>query len=91
MTPEQAEEIYHAECTKIFQRHHFDYKPVNQREGILAGYQAIIDAVTREIDNEYALKLIAMAATNAPQFVGTKPQFVLKPDAGDSGERDASA
>ena len=57
MTPEQAQDIYHAACTKEFNKHMHDYSPVNQRKGILAGFQALIDAVTSEVDLEYANKM----------------------------------
>jgi len=58
MTPEQAEDIYHEACKKEFYKHMHDYSPVNQRKGILAGFQAVIDAVTSEIDLDYANKMM---------------------------------
>jgi len=58
MTPEQAEDIYHEACKREFNKHMHDYTPVNQRKGILAGFQAVIEAVTSEIDLEYANKMM---------------------------------
>lgn len=61
MTPEQAQDIYHDARIAEYQRHLSDYTPVNQRATILAGFQAVIDAVTREVDTEYALRLLAQS------------------------------
>jgi hypothetical protein len=61
MTPEQAEDIYHEACKREFNKHMHDYTPVNQRKGILAGFQAVIDEVTKEIDNDYANRTLLMA------------------------------
>lgn len=59
MTPEQAKTIYHAASAVEYQKHQRDYSPVNQQLVVLAGFQAVIDAVTREVDNEYAMTLLA--------------------------------
>ena len=67
MTPEQAEDIYHEACKREFNKHMHDYTPVNQRKGILAGFQAVIEAVTSEIDLEYANKMMnTMLKDRAP-------------------------
>lgn len=58
MTPIDAQEIYHKGCKEEYAKHVADYSPVNQSKVVLAGFQAVIDAVTREVDNEYAMKLI---------------------------------
>lgn len=58
MTPEQAEAIDLAARKAEYQRHQNNYTPVNQRLVILAGYHAVIEAVTREVDTEWAMKLL---------------------------------
>lgn len=60
MTPEQAEEIYHQACKREFDKHMHDYSPVNQRKGILAGFQAVIDAVSKEVDTDWAKRFLAV-------------------------------
>lgn len=58
MTPEQAREIDFAARKVEADKHMANYKPVNQEMVVLAGYQAVIDAVTREVDMEYVKKLL---------------------------------
>jgi len=58
-TPEHAEEIYHQACKREFDKHMHDYSPVNQRKGIMAGFQSVIDAVTQEIDTDWAKRFLA--------------------------------
>ena len=59
MTPEQAQEIYHAARVNAYETVKSDYSPLNQQKVILAGFQAVIDAVTNEVDMEYVKKLLA--------------------------------
>lgn len=56
MTPEEAQKIYHAATRQEYAKCQNDYTPLNQQAVILAGFQAVIDAVTRDIDKDYALK-----------------------------------
>ena len=65
MTPEEAEEIYFAGATAEYDKHKADYKPVNQRKTVLAGFQAVIDAVKREADTEYAMRYLKMNEPDA--------------------------
>ncbi len=48
MTPEEAQDIYHAAATVEYEKHRNSYSPVNQQKVNLAGYQAIIEAVENE-------------------------------------------
>lgn len=58
MTPEQAESIDLAARKAEYRKHCDNYTPVNQRKVILAGYQAVIDAVRRECDVEFAMRYL---------------------------------
>lgn len=60
MTPEQASDIYQAARMAEYRKHQANYTPVNQRKTILAGFQAVIDAVRREVDAEYAMRYLNM-------------------------------
>ena len=70
MTPQQAREIDFDARKMEAKKHMADYKPVNQELVILAGYQAVIDAVTREVDTEYAMKLLQQGIKHDWQKVG---------------------
>lgn len=59
MTPEQASDIYQAARMAEYRKHQANYTPVNQRKTVLAGFQAVIDAVTREVDTSYAKQLLS--------------------------------
>jgi len=89
MTPEQAEKIYQDARMVEYHKSKHDYSPVNQRATVLAGYRAVIDAVTKEVDYEYALRMLAMSDVEKPHYVHLKPKIVADA-AGLSGERDAS-
>ena len=83
MTPEEAETIYHEACTVEFTRHMHEQSPVNQRKGILAGFKAVIDAVTQEIDSDNAKRYLLMS-----QYDFTGKRGIPAPqDAAESGER----
>lgn len=60
MTPEQAQAIFYEAAQAEYQRHSHNYTPVNQQKVQLAGYQAIIDAVTAEVDKDLADRYLAM-------------------------------
>jgi len=60
MTPQQAETIYQDARAAEYRKHADNYCPANQRVTVLAGYEALITAVRKEIDTEYALKVLAM-------------------------------
>lgn len=60
MTPEQAEEIYHAAAANEYADFKKDYTPVNQRRVRMAGFAAVISAVTSEIDKKYAINYLKM-------------------------------
>ena len=85
MTPEQAQAIYTAGCNVEYRKHQADYTPVNQHKVTLAGFQAVIDAVTAEVDNEYARKLVAQTY----DFTGQRGPFAAPAAqvAAESGER----
>lgn len=55
MTPEEAQEIYHAASLIEYEKHRNSYSPVNQQKVNLAGYQAIIEAV----ENEQTIKFVS--------------------------------
>lgn len=59
MTPEQAQEIFHAARMVEYRKHQANYTPVNQHKTEMAGFQAVIDAVTREVDIGYAKQLLS--------------------------------
>jgi len=62
MTPERAQEIYIEGGNVEYRKHQADYTPVNQHKVTMAGFKAVIDAVTKEVDNGYAEKLLSMGA-----------------------------
>lgn len=61
MTPEQAQEIYHDAAMVEYEKHRSNYDPVNQQKVALAGFQGVIDAVTAEIDIDYAKKYLEVS------------------------------
>lgn len=60
MTPKEARDIYHKGRMAEYFKHVGNYTPVNQELTELAGFQAVIDAVTQEVDTGYAMKLLEM-------------------------------
>lgn len=83
MTPEEAENIYHAVCQTEFRKHINEYSPINQRKGILAGFKAVVDAVTKEIDSDNAKRYLLSS-----QYDFTGKRGITAPqDAAESGER----
>ena len=58
MTPEQAENIDFAARKIEADKHMANYSPVNQRKVILAGYKAVIDAVTEEVQEQETIKFV---------------------------------
>lgn len=58
MTPLEAQTIYHAARMAEYAKHRADNCPVNEQAVILAGFQAVIDAVTKAVDDEWALKIL---------------------------------
>lgn len=66
MTPKEAQDIYHKGRMAEYQNHIGNYTPVNQELTVLAGFQAVIDAVTKEVDNDYARKTLAMSVDYGP-------------------------
>jgi len=61
MTPEKAQEIYIAGGAVEYEKHRAAYSPVNQNKVVMAGYQAVIDAVANEIHTDYAKKYLDMS------------------------------
>jgi len=59
MTPEEAMDIDFKAREVEYQKHRKEYKPVNQMQVILAGYQAVIDAVKSEATKELAEKYLS--------------------------------
>lgn len=58
LTPEQAQTIYHEASMVEYRKYQSDYQPVNQKKVILAGFQAVIDAVINEQIKEQAEKYL---------------------------------
>ena len=63
MTPQKAQDIYHDACMAEYHQHRAEYNPVNQRKVVMAGFQAVIDAVTKELDTQYAEQHLRMGKT----------------------------
>ena len=60
MTPEQAEDIYYAAYRQEGMIQHHENRPLNQSEIRAAAWQAVIDAVTKEIDTDWTKRYLAM-------------------------------
>ena len=60
MTPQQAEDIYYAAYRDEGVRMHMQNKPVDQKALQMACWQAVIDAVTKEIDTDWTKRYLAM-------------------------------
>ena len=58
MTPQEALDIDFAARKVEADKHMANYKPVNQRAVILAGYQAVIEAVTEEVEKQETIKFV---------------------------------
>lgn len=59
MTPQQAEDIYYAAYRDEGVRMHMENKLVDQNALRMACWQAVIDAVTKEIDTDWAKRFLA--------------------------------
>ncbi len=64
MTPEQAEEIYYAEYRKSGIAQHACNNPVSQKEIRRAAWQAVIDAIYKEVDTDWAKRILALNEFN---------------------------
>lgn len=61
MTPEEAEDIYYAAYRDSMHRQQIsDRNPVNQAIVRKDAWQAVIDAVTKEIDTDWARRFLAL-------------------------------
>lgn len=65
MTPEQAEEIYWAAYHRDGISQHMANNPVDQVKLRHAAMQAVIDAVTKEIDTDWAKRILALQQFNS--------------------------
>lgn len=57
MTPEEAQSLYYQSVRLKYREFVESNEPVKQRECDLAGFKAVIDAVRKETDIEWATKL----------------------------------
>lgn len=62
MTPEQAQEIYHQARVKAYEEFADHYKPAEQQAVILAGFQAVIDAVRIETESRMVREMLEKGA-----------------------------
>lgn len=60
MTPEEAESIFYAAYRESAHDQHMANSPVNQARVRKAAWQAVIDAVAKEIDTDWAKRFLAM-------------------------------
>jgi hypothetical protein len=54
MSPEMAQEIYHASRVAEWSKHLENKTPINERNTELAGFSALIDAVKKEVHTQLA-------------------------------------
>jgi len=60
MTPTQAQAIFHKARMDEYHAQRENLKPVDEPAITLAGFQAVINAVTHEIDNDWSMRYLAM-------------------------------
>ena len=61
MSPKEAKTIYYKAYEAEYKRQHLKWdQPVVQHDAEMVAWKAVIDAIAREIDNDWAKKYLAL-------------------------------